>query len=126
MRIDIFFAAALSLLLFACDEEKTTVPDEGITSKASLARIAQEQGMSEAEVAEIFEACLDKGGKPMLGGFGQPACEVSNEDAGKSCSRDSDCEGFCLAESKTCAPKSPMFGCHKVLPDGREATICVD
>jgi hypothetical protein len=46
---------------------------------------------------------------------------------GKACTRQSQCEGYCLARSGTCAPITPMFGCNDILQDdGREVTLCLD
>jgi hypothetical protein len=54
-------------------------------------------------------------------------CFLPNPDAGKSCARASDCTGTCLAESRTCAPEQPIFGCYSFLDDdGAEVTLCAD
>ena len=54
-------------------------------------------------------------------------CFITPKDAGKACSKASDCEGQCLARSRTCAPVSPLFGCNEVLLDGGlTATACLD
>ncbi|SMH33116.1 hypothetical protein [Maritimibacter sp. HL-12] len=73
-------------------------------------------------------ACLAAGGRWGPGGlFPDPLCFLPNPDAGKSCAKASDCVGTCLAESRTCAPVQPIFGCYAFLDeDGREVTICAD
>ena len=54
-------------------------------------------------------------------------CITRTKDAGKQCRRETDCEGYCLARSATCAPAVPLFGCHAILQaDGREVTLCLD
>lgn len=54
-------------------------------------------------------------------------CLHTTRDAGKSCRKQSDCEGLCLARSRTCAPVKPLFGCNPILQeDGTEATLCID
>lgn len=55
------------------------------------------------------------------------ACVFQTRDGGERCSRESDCEGACLARSGTCSPIRPLFGCHEVLQnDGRRVTLCID
>lgn len=78
--------------------------------------------------AEERAACLAAGGRVDTGGlFPGELCFRPTGDAGQSCSRESDCEGFCLAETRTCAPVTPMFGCTPILDeDGQEVTICMD
>jgi len=58
------------------------------------------------------------------GGF---VCLERTRDANTSCTRGTDCQGLCLARSRTCAPVDPFLGCHEVLTDsGARATICTD
>lgn len=54
-------------------------------------------------------------------------CQKITRDGGKSCRASSDCEGYCLARSMTCAPVTPMFGCQEILNEyGRMLTQCID
>lgn len=73
-------------------------------------------------------ACEAKGGKwGRAGATSAMTCFTPTRDAGKSCRRESDCSTLCLARSRTCAPVTPLFGCHPVLQDdGREVTLCTD
>ena len=73
-------------------------------------------------------ACIKKGGDwRKVGSAGGEACVTLTKDAGKSCQRESDCEGFCLARSGSCAPFKPMFGCNDILQDnGVMVTLCID
>ena len=60
-------------------------------------------------------------------GSGAMACVRPTRDSGKSCDSKGDCEGECLARSRSCAPITPMFGCNAVLMDtGAEVTLCID
>ncbi|MDV7144225.1 hypothetical protein R3X27_16185 [Tropicimonas sp. TH_r6] len=53
-------------------------------------------------------------------------CFVTPKDAGEGCSQRSDCEGECLARSRSCAPVIPLVGCHEVLMSGgMPATVCL-
>lgn len=70
--------------------------------------------------------CLEQGGTVVTGMAG-PTCAKPTPDAGKSCSRASDCSGFCLGETMTCSPVTPMFGCYEVVTEtGQKASVCVD
>ena len=54
-------------------------------------------------------------------------CIRTTRDAGKSCDSKTDCEGECLARSRTCSPIKPLFGCNPVLMDtGAEVTLCIE
>jgi hypothetical protein len=44
-------------------------------------------------------------------------CVKRTRDANKSCDEDSDCQGKCLARSRTCAPIDPLLGCNDILND---------
>ena len=78
--------------------------------------------------AAAEEACVAKGGTWAKAGIAQALiCIEPTRDANQSCSKESDCEGLCLARSRTCAPVKPLFGCHDILTDsGTPATICID
>ncbi|MFN3824184.1 MAG: hypothetical protein ACK4RN_09415 [Pseudorhodobacter sp.] len=73
-------------------------------------------------------ACEKLGGRFVRVGSGSAmACQRVMRDAGKSCRRKSDCEGECLARSRTCAPLSPLFGCNDILQDdGRQVSLCIN
>lgn len=73
-------------------------------------------------------ACEKRGGTwARAGKGGGMTCIQPTRDAGKACRRQSDCEGLCLARSRSCAPIRPMFGCNDILQDdGREVTLCID
>lgn len=61
------------------------------------------------------------------GKTGIKSCQTPLRDSGKQCRQDRDCEGQCLARSRTCAPYTPLFGCHEVLQDnGQQVTVCLD
>lgn len=54
-------------------------------------------------------------------------CYRTPADAGDICSVASDCEGLCLARSRTCAPVVPLFGCNEVLGRlGARTTLCIE
>ena len=73
-------------------------------------------------------ACLARGGQFARGGIaGQYVCFITPKDAGQACSASTDCEGLCLARSRSCAPVKPLFGCNEVLTrSGQVSTLCVD
>lgn len=72
--------------------------------------------------------CLKQGGLwAAAGKTGAKTCVKRTKDAGKFCTKETQCEGYCLARSHSCAPIKPMFGCNDILQaDGREVTLCLD
>lgn len=102
-------ALLAALLLAACQSEADEGSPGGQAGGGGLSCAAQGGTVSRAPLS------------------GQEICIRPTPDAGQSCTRKSDCAGFCLAETRSCAPVTPMFGCFGVLTeDGTEATLCVD
>lgn len=81
-----------------------------------------------AAQAEQAAQCTRRGGTLARRGAGDAlACFITPGDAGRACSRDSDCAGACLARSRTCSPLIPLLGCHEVLLDnGARVTQCLE
>ncbi|WP_374646917.1 hypothetical protein [Tabrizicola sp.] len=98
------------LALAACVEEPPTGP-EG-------------KPLGKAERAE----CLMQGGTVGRGGLlPDEVCFLPQPDAGKACTKKTDCIGQCLAEEGTCSPVTPMFGCFDYLDEaGKTVGICID
>ena len=73
-------------------------------------------------------ACEKKRGNWSKVGKGNlKACVFQTRDGGKQCSKESQCEGVCLARSGSCSPIKPLFGCNEILQDdGRRVTLCID
>lgn len=73
-------------------------------------------------------ACEEDGGTwARAGEGGGMSCIRPTRDSGKQCDRKTDCQGECLARSRTCAPIQPLFGCNAVLMDnGAEVSLCID
>lgn len=73
-------------------------------------------------------ACLARGGRAVLFGGGPAVvCAMPARDAGQRCDSGRDCQGLCLARSRTCAPFVPLLGCHDVLTDnGMPARQCIE
>jgi hypothetical protein len=73
-------------------------------------------------------ACEKRGGRWSVAGGGSAAfCQSPTKDAGKSCRKSTDCTGYCLEKSRTCAPVTPMLGCHDILNEaGRMLTQCIN
>ncbi|MEM1387775.1 MAG: hypothetical protein AAGG54_09210 [Pseudomonadota bacterium] len=72
--------------------------------------------------------CEEKGGLwSRVGGRDAFTCVSATRDANRFCTAANHCEGHCLARSGTCAPFTPLVGCHDVVsPDGGMVTICID
>ncbi len=73
-------------------------------------------------------ACEAKGGDYKPAGLAANYyCILPTPDAGKACRKSSDCSsGMCLAESRSCPAKGPLFGCYDILEDGEVLTMCID
>ncbi len=54
-------------------------------------------------------------------------CIKPTRDGGKQCTKEGDCDGMCLARSRTCAPVKPLFGCNEILQkDGSRVNLCIN
>lgn len=83
---------------------------------------------TEAHLKQQETVCAARGGRfgPAPGGAVR-VCFVTPADANTPCLRKSDCEGQCLARSRTCAPIAPLYGCNEVLlENGQRAEFCLD
>ncbi len=90
------------------------------------AEVAPPEPPPVAKTAEQL-ACEKKGGKWSSVGKTGKTCVKQTRDAGKQCTKAGDCDGYCLARSRSCAPVTPLFGCNEVLQDnGRQVTVCLD
>ena len=79
-----------------------------------------------ARAADPQIACTRQGGRFEVTATGAGYCLRQHADAGKMCRTGTDCLGECLARSGTCAPVSPLFGCHDVLDaTGRKVSQCL-
>ena len=55
------------------------------------------------------------------------ACYLTLPDANKTCETGRDCQGLCLARSRTCSPITPFYGCHEVISRaGLPQTVCLE
>lgn len=81
-----------------------------------------------ASKSERQLACEKKKGRWAKIGKGDArACVFQTRDAGKRCTRESQCDGVCLARSGTCSPFKPLYGCNEILQDnGMRVTLCLD
>ena len=95
----------------------------------------QEDGAETAESTSIFPdllaeqrlQCAKDGGRwGPAPGRQTFTCFMNLTDANAPCTRETDCQGLCLARSRTCSPIKPFFGCHEVLsPTGLRQTRCI-
>ncbi|MCB6178359.1 hypothetical protein LHP98_09480 [Rhodobacter sp. Har01] len=85
------------------------------------------EAVPEVEKSAAQVACEKKKGVWAKAGDGARACVTYTRDGGKSCDSGKDCDGDCLARSRSCAPYKPLFGCNEILDDGgRRTTLCLD
>jgi hypothetical protein len=109
--------AALVLLLAACGPGRGPRPtDTGLA------------GYDPRGVELQRLACERRGGSLGPGpGTGSFLCVMPARDSGKTCARSTDCDGECLSRSRTCAPVTPLRGCHDVLDRaGRTTRLCLN
>jgi len=78
--------------------------------------------------SEMQLACEKKKGNwSGIGKGGARACVFQTRDGGKHCTKESQCDGVCLARSGTCSPLKPLYGCNEILQDnGARVTLCLD
>ena len=131
MRLPRFTSLVLTALLAACGSAPTTV---GTTTQAASSTPEADEAYREARDVD----CQAAGGTlQRLGRLQREQCVIPYADAGKACSRKSDCTGQCLAAgeamagdvaSGTCQrDASQNFGCRQRIDDGKaQGTICVD
>jgi hypothetical protein len=112
MRTLAAFVVGLALAACQVDEPDTVAPG------------TFDPGLSERQRS----LCEADGGRWGAGGTaGSMVCYRPTRDANQSCRADGDCEGLCLARSRTCTPVTPFFGCHEVLnSEGVPQTLCID
>lgn len=111
-RLAIF---AVLLVLAGCQQDEPA-PDTGLA------------GYDPDNLQIQRDACIKRGGRFGKGGLsGSFVCYENTRDANQRCAKDSDCEGFCLARSRSCAPVKPFFGCNDVLTNsGALTTVCIE
>ena len=108
-------AAGLFMLLAACQHQALEL-DSGLA------------GFDINLIENQRAICDRKDGRFGRGGLaGSFVCYLNTRDANQRCSAGSDCQGLCLARSRTCAPVTPLFGCQQVLTNsGVQATVCIE
>lgn len=78
-------------------------------------------------VVALRRSCAREGGTLARRGDGLLTCQRQTRDGGRSCTASRQCEGECLARSGTCAPVTPLYGCHEVLlASGSRVTQCLE
>lgn len=106
--------------------------DEPPAGPATEAEPAAEEIPAE-EAAPVLKSpeqiqCERRGGTWARAGKSEArTCVKQTRDGGKQCTKGTQCEGLCLARSRSCAPVTPLFGCNEILEDdGRRVTLCID
>lgn len=104
-------------------EEAATVAEEPVAETPEEAAPPPPPPLSPEALA-----CQRRGGEYRGTGSGNlKACIKPTGEGGKSCTKETDCTGVCLARSGTCAPVTPLFGCNEILQaDGRRVTLCIE
>lgn len=104
----------LGLALAGCEDEATSASDTGVAVPDIL--------------SPQSAACARDGGQwGKVPGRDAFVCYRLTRDANQPCTTKRDCDGLCLARSRTCAPQVPFFGCHEVLAaNGARQTLCIE
>ncbi len=108
------------------DESTGETADEGTEAAAEEAPEAEPETAAPKSEAQL--ACERRRGMwSRAPGTGLMICIFTTRDAGERCTRESDCEGQCLARSGTCSPIRPLLGCNEILQDnGARVTQCIE
>lgn len=103
-------------------------PEAAEATPAPTPDLAAEDAVPATPKSERQKACEKKGGTWAGTGKGDlRICVFPTKDAGKQCTRESQCDGVCLARSGTCAPVKPLLGCNEILQDnGARVTLCIE
>lgn len=101
---------------------------------SALAACQEDGGAVESDgaapdfLAQQRAACEKVGGR-----FGRSAngftfvCYRQMSDANQPCASADDCDGLCLARSRTCSPVEPFYGCHEIISSGGfRQTQCIE
>lgn len=109
------FLIVTMVVLAACQQEEP-LPETGLA------------GYDPHLIENQSAACEKRGGRFAQGGLsGNFVCYETTKDANNRCSNATDCEGLCLARSRTCTPVKPLYGCHDVLTiAGTVSTLCIE
>jgi hypothetical protein len=112
----------------AAPKPKARPKPETEVSAAPAAQPATEPVATSAPKTPAQIACEKrKGIWSKAGAAGASYCQKATRDSGKSCAKATQCEGYCLAKSNTCAPATPLLGCHDILnEDGKILTQCIN
>lgn len=128
-------ASGAAIITTSLDAPATEVTRAAIAPKPrpQQAPVAAELPIAAPAIPEVLKSaarisCERSGGSyENAGNSGAKACVQRTRDAGKQCRKAGDCEGACLARSRSCAPVTPLFGCNEVLQsDGRQVTLCIE
>ncbi|HDS1653318.1 TPA: hypothetical protein QEL76_001230 [Stenotrophomonas maltophilia] len=137
MRLRRFTSLVLTALLAACSSAPPAA-DTTVTPAAATSPEATSPEATEAYREARDVDCQAAGGTlQRLGRLQREQCVIPYADAGKACSRKSDCTGQCLAGAEVAAGSVATgtcqrdvrqnFGCRQRIDNGKaQGTICVD
>ncbi len=107
---------------------RTDTPETGTPTTSAPTTASPDTASPATTPPRTEAACLAAGGRWGTGGIRHRAlCFLPTPDAGKACTKATDCHGFCLAETGTCSAETPRFGCFARLDaSGARRMLCVD
>jgi hypothetical protein len=97
------------------------------TAKPAAPKVAAEVAPLPPPISPAQALCAKSGGdwSALVQSSGR-LCVHHTRDSGKFCTRKSDCQGECLAQSGTCSPITPLMGCNDILQaNGSRVKLCL-
>ncbi len=119
-------------ILNHCPIKTNELPSETANQILSTFRFTDGQGNNQQlGDAATKEECLAKGGSWQKWGLAQlEYCQIPSQDAGKSCTDNSQCTYKCISTSEVsgkCATYKNTYGCFSIVENGKaQQTLCAD
>lgn len=110
------------------EEEPLELAEEPLEQKPAPEPAAPAPEPEPKPAPTAAQLSCEKGGgtfaKTTAGVF---VCAQLTGEGQKTCAGPQDCQGECLARSRTCAPMTPLVGCHDLITrSGGVANVCLN
>lgn len=137
MRLRRFTSLVLTALLAACSSAPPAADTTAVPAAATSPEATSPEATEAYREARDVDCQAAGGTLQRLGRLQREQCAIPYADAGKACSRKSDCTGQCLAGAEVAAGSVATgtcqrdvrqnFGCRQRIDNGKaQGTICVD
>jgi hypothetical protein len=121
-------AIPIIFLLTGCTSQTSKVADNFCEN--SEVNFGNHWFQKNQDCLDWYEECVNKNGTPKLDHDGAPNCSIKTEDGGKSCTDNSQCQGYCIAVDKNGESGACTFfeeypeGCWFELINGGKSENC--